>query len=46
MQNFQDTYLRVNQNFKIIIDGDPTIQREDSARGLLSLIADIKTILT
>lgn len=36
----------MNQNFKIIIDSDPNIQREDSARGLLSFIADIKAILT
>lgn len=46
MQNAQDVYLRVNQNFKLIMDNDPSVQREDSARGLLSLMGDIKAILS
>lgn len=45
MKDVQDIYLRVNQNFKLIIDNDPTVLREDSAKGLLSLIRDIRTIL-
>lgn len=45
MQSVQDTYLRVNQNFKVIIDSDPTVQRQDSAKALVDLILDIKAIL-
>ena len=37
---------RRRKNFKLIIDNDPTVLREDSARGLLSLMSDIKAILS
>lgn len=45
MQHVQDTYLTVNQHFKIIIESDPAVLRPDSAKGILQLIADIQTII-
>lgn len=42
MDSIQKVYLRVNKQFKIIMDSDPTVFREDSAQGLLSLIMDVK----
>ena len=46
MQSIQDTYLHVNQQLKTIIESDPTIMRQDSAKGLLSLIHDIQKIIS
>lgn len=45
MDKIQQTYLSVNQHFKIIIDSDPLVTRPDSAKGLLSLIHQIQTII-
>ena len=44
-QSVQEVYVKVNRSLKVLLESDSNVEREDTCKGLLQIIDELKTIL-